>query len=193
MKITRVWNMPNKHTFLIKPIKRLIEQYYDEDLLSIDPFAGFHSPATITNDLNPGAPTTEHMDALEFLGKYQGANTEPIYYTGFYDPPFSKRQASECYKSYGLEHLTGKVTNEAYWSSCKDFLGLLIRPNGHVISCGWNSGGLGISRGFEVVEILLVPHGGGHHDTIVTVEQKLQTQFNWDDKVEVGNWFAYRG
>ena len=34
--------------------------------------------------------------------------------------------------------------------------------------------GLGKNRGFEMLEILLVPHGGSKNDTIVTVERKLQ-------------------
>ena len=29
------------------------------------------------------------------------------------------------------------------------------------------------TAGFEQVEILLVPHGGWHNDTIVTVEKKI--------------------
>jgi len=33
--------------------------------------------------------------------------------------------------------------------------------------------GIGKNRGFEMVEILLVPHGGSKNDTIVTVERKL--------------------
>ena len=42
------------------------------------------------------------------------------------------------------------------------------------ITCGWNSGGIGKKYGFEIVEILLVSHGGWHNDTIVTVEQKCE-------------------
>lgn len=30
-----------------------------------------------------------------------------------------------------------------------------------------------INRGFEMIEILLVPHGGSKNDTICTVEKKL--------------------
>ncbi len=37
---------------------------------------------------------------------------------------------------------------------------------------GWNSGGIGINNGFNLKEILLVPHGGNHNDTICTVEVK---------------------
>ena len=37
--------------------------------------------------------------------------------------------------------------------------------------------GFGIQRGFKMERILLVPHGGPHNDTIVTVERKIQSQF----------------
>jgi len=37
---------------------------------------------------------------------------------------------------------------------------------------GWNSGGIGKTFGFTQKEILLVPHGGPHNDTIVVVEEK---------------------
>jgi len=40
-----------------------------------------------------------------------------------------------------------------------------------VISFGWNSGGIGKTNGFEILEILLVAHGA-HNDTICTVERK---------------------
>ena len=45
---------------------------------------------------------------------------------------------------------------------------------GIVISCGWNTQGMGKQNGFEIIEILLVCHGGAHNDTIVTVERKTQ-------------------
>ena len=44
---------------------------------------------------------------------------------------------------------------------------------GKVVSFGWNSGGIGMKYGFKIDRILLVPHGGSHNDTIVTVETKL--------------------
>ena len=33
---------------------------------------------------------------------------------------------------------------------------------------------MGKNRGFEIVEILLVAHGGHHNDTICTVEKKIE-------------------
>lgn len=46
------------------------------------------------------------------------------------------------------------------------------KKDGVVITCGWNSSGIGKVNGFRIVEILLVPHGGWHNDTIITVEKK---------------------
>ncbi|GAH81276.1 unnamed protein product [marine sediment metagenome] len=47
-----------------------------------------------------------------------------------------------------------------------------IKKGGIVISFGWNSGGFGKNREFEIKEILLVAHGGNHNDTICVVEVK---------------------
>lgn len=49
----------------------------------------------------------------------------------------------------------------------------ILTKNATVISCGWNSAGMGIGRGFEIVEILLVCHGAAHNDTIVVVERRI--------------------
>ena len=46
-----------------------------------------------------------------------------------------------------------------------------------MISFGWNSIGFGKNRGFEIIEILLVAHGGTKNDTIVTVERKTNNLF----------------
>jgi hypothetical protein len=39
---------------------------------------------------------------------------------------------------------------------------------------GLSSGGICKTLGFQIEEILLVPHGGIHNDTIVTVERKIK-------------------
>ena len=63
-------------------------------------------------------------------------------------------------------------TRMDFWSKCKDQIARITKPNGKVICFGWNSMGLGKSRGFKMTEILLVPHGGNKNDTICTVEIK---------------------
>ena len=37
----------------------------------------------------------------------------------------------------------------------------------------WNSIRFGRERGFKIIEILLISHGGNRNDTIVIVEQKI--------------------
>ena len=44
---------------------------------------------------------------------------------------------------------------------------------GKVISFGWNTAGIGKTRGFEIKRTLIVPHGGSKNDTLCTVEIKL--------------------
>ena len=51
ISIERVWAMPNKNTFEIKPIHDLIEEELTDGLW-IDPFANRNKIANITNDLN---------------------------------------------------------------------------------------------------------------------------------------------
>ena len=57
-----------------------------------------------------------------------------------------------------------------------DVLARKIKIGGLAISCGWNTNGVGKTRGFRMIEILIVPHGGGHNDTLVTVEEKIAHQ-----------------
>ncbi len=55
----------------------------------------------------------------------------------------------------------------------KDQMAIITKPNGVVISFGWNSNGMGLSRGFEIEKILIVAHGGPHNDTIVMKERRV--------------------
>lgn len=173
MKINRIWAMPNKWTFKIKPISDLLKREVGVGMfingLWCDPFAGENSPAQETNDLNPNRPTKYHLTAIEFLKQYPDN-----YFNGvLFDPPYSPRQVKECYDGIGLK-VSQQDTQQTFWASCKDEIKRITKIGGKVISFGWNSQGLGKNRGFEMTEILLVPHGGYKNDTIVTVEVKIQ-------------------
>ena len=167
MKIERKWSMPNKNTFDIKPIKELLANEVDNSKLWIDPFANKNKIATITNDLNPEYDTTHHMDALEFLKMFDDNSVDGV----LYDPPYSPRQVSECYKHVGY-NVTQETTRASFWGNHKKEISRIIKKDGKVITFGWNSGGIGMKYGFEIKHILLVPHGGWHNDTICTVEIK---------------------
>lgn len=167
MKINRIWAMPNSRTFSIKPIKELIDRYMRPQQLIIDPFSNSNHIATITNDIDPACDADYHLDAADFLKKFSDSSVDMV----LYDPPYSPRQVSECYKKLG-KTVNMETTQASYWSVQKEEIARIVKPGGIVITCGWNSGGIGKKYGFEIVEILLVPHGGWHNDTIVTVERK---------------------
>jgi tRNA1(Val) A37 N6-methylase TrmN6 len=171
MEINRIWAMPNSLTFKIKPIKELVESYVNmtRTKVIIDPFANNSKYGTITNDLNPEFKTDFNLDALEFLKLQKTESADLV----LYDPPYSITQASQMYKEYGKDKLELHVSNMKYWSNCKNEVARILKPNGICIICGWSSNGLGINRGFSMLEILLVPHGGSKNDTIVTVETKI--------------------
>ena len=182
MKITQEWAMPNRWTFTIDPIAKLLKEEL-ENRFSIDPFAGKYSPATTRNDLNPKMPTQYHMDALEFLDMQLDIFGVGHYQAGILDAPYSVRQVKECYEEIGIP-MPSEQTRSDYLAKCKDRLALLIVAGGKVVSCCWNSGGLGKNRGFETDRILLVSHGGPHNDTIVTVETKVQETLTYSEVVQ---------
>ena len=162
----RVWAMPNKNTFEIKPIKALIEEELTDGLW-IDPFANRNKLATVTNDLNTEYDTDYHMDALDFMKMFEDNSVEGV----LYDPPYSPRQVSECYNNVGY-NVTWDTTKASFWGNHKREISRIVKLGGKVITFGWNSGGIGNKYGFEIERILLVPHGGWHNDTICTVEVK---------------------
>ena len=172
MIINRVWSMPNSNTFNVKPIGELITKYISElpnEHIIVDPFANSNKFGTITNDLDPQYDTDYHVDATDFLCMLDADIADMV----LYDPPYSPRQVSECYKSLG-KTVNMETTQASYWSEQKKQISRIVKYNGVVITCGWNSGGIGKKYGFEIEEILLVPHGGWHNDTIVVVERKTR-------------------
>ena len=160
LPIERVWAMPNKWTFTIKPIAELLKE--EVVGLTIDPFAGNNSPAQEQNDIeeNVGSIDADHKDALTYL---KGKRTAR-YDTALYDPPYSITQA----RMYGKK----EFSSMKYWADVKNEIARILRPGGKAICFGWSSMGLGKNRGFEMKRILLVPHGGSKNDTLCTVEQK---------------------
>ena len=61
MTITRYQAPPNRWTFTIKPVQQLLHRYVGDGKGWVDPFAGLHSPAELTNDLNPDLPSAYHL------------------------------------------------------------------------------------------------------------------------------------
>ncbi len=169
MRFSRVWTMPNKLTFDIKLIKELLDRYVIEGEVWIDPFARDNKVASITNDLDPDTTAMYHMDALDFLLGIESASVNGV----LFDPPYSSRQVSESYKRLGRS-VSMTDTQGSFWSKLKREIGRIVKPGGLVISCAWNTNGIGKTLGFAQLEILLVAHGGVRNDTLITVERKAQ-------------------
>jgi len=142
--------MPTHRTFSMLPVKKLIDE---EQLLGlrIEPF-----------------PFQSKTDVFYYLKLYKDSSVD----FALIDPPYSKRQVSEHYKSLGIQ-VTGWHTSSGWVAKVKDEVARVMKPGSKVITFGWNTVGLGMSRGFEITRILLVCHGGDHNDTICTVETKL--------------------
>ncbi len=171
MKIARAWAMPNKDTFSIKPISELIHRYVDsESMVVADPFCNGKrlTAGTITNDLDPSLNSDTTMDALDFLKSLDDESVNVV----LFDPPYSPRQVSECYKKLG-KTVNMQTTQASYWGDMKGEIARSLTPSGVCLTFGWNSGGIGKKYGMEIEEILIVPHGGWHNDTICTVDRKV--------------------
>ena len=164
--IDKAWAMPNKNTFSIKPINELIHQYWKAGTI-IDPFANSSRLATITNDLDTDYDTDYHMDATAFLKMFEPCSIDML----LYDPPYSSRQVSESYRKMNYA-VNMETTQNSYWRKHKEQISRIMKPDGIVVSCGWQSGGMGKKYGFEQIHIRLVAHGGNHYDTIVVVEKR---------------------
>jgi len=165
MVINRIWAMPNRETFKIKPISKLLTE--EMDGFWIDPFAGYNSPASITNDLNPATPTTYHLEALDFLKQFSDDSVDGV----LFDPPYSFYELLRCYKGVGKK-INKWGENNAFWSQRKNEVARVVRVGGRAICFGWNTVGIGKTRGFKLERVLLICHGSARNDTLVTVERK---------------------
>jgi hypothetical protein len=140
--------MPNTETFSIQPIGDFVRAYLACSKVSVDPFA--RNEAFLI-DLERSAVTAD---------------------LALFDPPYSPRQVSEHYKAAGLAVTSEDTQNGRLYKRVRDALDRIVLPGGVVLSFGWQSAGMGIRRGYELIEAMLVAHGGGHNDTICIAERK---------------------
>jgi hypothetical protein len=171
MIFSRHWAMPSHDTFSVKPIGDFVRRYLAASKVSVDPFARDLRWATWTNDLNPATRAQFHDDAEVFLRRLPelGVVADLL----IFDPPYSPRQISECYKSVGLEVGMKETQSALLYKRVRDAAVPILSPDAVVLSFGWNSVGMGKGRGFEIVEIMLCCHGGAHNDTVCVAERRL--------------------
>lgn len=162
LRIERVWEMPNRYTFKIKCVADLLREVMAGTWA--DPFCGQYSPAQLRNDADESNEANSHEDGLEFLRALPSDSVDGV----LFDPPYSTEQALRKYKPVQ----NGTAGRAEYWARCKDEIARIVRSGGRVVCFGWDSTGIGKTRGFELERVLLVCHGACHNDTIITVEEK---------------------
>lgn len=171
MNFSREFAIPNSETFSLPAVSRLLDRWLpntERGAVIVDPFARNSKRANYTNDLNPATSAAFHILAEEFVDQHTFSADAVLF-----DPPYSPRQIAEVYQQIGRECGTEETQNARLYKRVKDGLDRMLKADGIAICCGWNSLGFGLKRGYEMLEILLVTHGGAHNDTIVTVERKI--------------------
>jgi len=161
--------MPSADTFDVPDIAGFVQKYLLNAKVSVDPFARNKRWATHTNDLNPDTAAKYHMDAEDFMVHLD--EEDIVADLVIFDPPYSINQIVTTYSKFGIDRDGKGCHNGALYSRSKDAIRQITRSGSIVLSFGWNSAGMG--KGWEIIEILLVCHGGAHNDTICMAERRL--------------------
>lgn len=167
MIISRVTDQPSANTMSIPSVAAFVRRW--EQRPCVDPFARDCQYADITNDLDPKTRARYHLPADEFLAQMRDEGRR--FQLAIFDPPYSPRQISECYANVGLNCTGADTQNGRLYRVIRRGIDAVLEPGGVVVSMGWNSCGF---DGYELLEVMLVCHGGAHNDTIVRAERKLQ-------------------
>lgn len=170
IEFSRVWDMASPDTFDVPSIGGFVRKYLLKSKVSVDPFSRNKRWATHTNDLNPDTRAEYHLEAQDFLELLieKGVKAD----LAIFDPPYSLTQVSRSYQDIGLK-FKGRDNPTGGFPKVRDLLAKVLVPTAVCLSFGWNSVGLGKLRGFDIVELMLVCHGGNKNDTICMAETKV--------------------
>ena len=155
----RICQPLHKYTFQAPRTKEWVESVSKGRVLNL--FAGITklNLQETRVDLDPETKPDYCMDALEFVNCCRDT-----YDTVILDPPYAYRKSMEKYKGYIASP----------FKQLKDALVRILPINGDVITLGYHSNSMGRVRGFELVRVCLICHGGAQHDTIAIMERKIK-------------------
>ena len=156
--------MPNKWTFGMDVVKKFLKAYA-VGTGWVDPFGAKNKLAEHTNDFMESG-----TDANVFLSRFDDCSIQGA----LFDPPYSMEQVKRAYGSLGVKDWQTRFGNNKNggFPTVKAQIQRILKPGGICISFGWNSNGMGKGRGFEIIDGLIIAHGGNRHDTIIIVERK---------------------
>jgi hypothetical protein len=166
IKFTYLKQPLNKYTFNSPKTREFVIQHCKGKTLNL--FAGKHPLSLygvdeVRVDVDPSMELLTYvMDALDFV-KF-ATKTGLKFDTVVLDPPYSYRKSMELYN--------GNLNSR--FKQVLDCIPDILNPDGTVITFGYHSSVMSGKRGFETVEICLISHGGAQHDTIVSVEKRIQ-------------------
>ena len=162
------YTLPNKWTFEIPEIKRYLEDVCAGKKV-LFPYAGKTRIKSCkysrTIDINPDVLPDIVGDNKDVLLEMVASKVK--YDIIVLDPPFSHFQSHATYKLDGKKHIIMTIVRD-----CCD---KLLRPKGLIITFGFNSVGMGKKRGYKKRELHVFCHGGNRNDTLMLVEQKVQS------------------
>ena len=155
----------NRYTFKAPKTRAWVEEHCKGKCV-LNLFAGptrLNGCIEIANDIDPNVPSTLFsMDALDCAKRL--IELGELYDVILLDPPYSYRKSMELYNGH----------KNSRFKQLLDVLPDILTPLGWVITFGYHSRVMGASRGFRIREICLISHGGAQHDTIASVEERIQ-------------------
>jgi len=163
MEFTYLRQPPKRYTFEMPLVRRWVIMNCKGRVLNL--FAGkvrLDEVAETRVDLNPEMPADYHMDAYDFVILAEEEKWK--YDTVILDPPYNLRKSREKY--------AGVYTSEL--RKIKTELPRIVNIGGYVISFGYDTTGMGKTRGFELLHICIINHSGDHNDTLAIIERKIQ-------------------
>jgi len=152
--------MLSRWTFEYTPARNIVREWMHGRVLNA--CAGKtrlqHDGEIVRNDLNPERDADTHVDVAAIADHFEPQSFDTV----IFDPPFDEKQAEAKYD--GLHAMDVYAALEQFNE--------LVRPDGHVISFGWNSWGMRSFAAFEREETTLLQRGPIHRDVIVTVDRR---------------------
>jgi len=168
IKMVYLTQPPKKYTFEQPKVKHYVETWCKGNVLNL--FAGktklnLFGCNEIRVDISNEFEPTVCMDAYEYVKSCEDNTFDTV----ILDPPYNIRKAREKYGERWIGSFT-KIKNE---------LVRIVKPNGIVITLGYDTVGMSKSRGFKKIGICVICHNGDHNDTLIVVEQKISNENNY--------------
>lgn len=117
-----------------------------------------HEDEIVRNDLNPDRDADIHVDVAEVARHVEPQSFDTV----VFDPPFDDLQAADKYDSLRADSVL-----EAFGQFAE-----LVKPQGRVITFGWNSWGMRSHAAFEREETMLFQRGPVKRDVIATIDRR---------------------